>query len=74
MSQSSFTEPSLEVQLMDVPPTQPPMNQLTIIFPMYLLYVMAYILMFLSMNIVLEKEKKIMDNLVMMGMKMSAYW
>ena len=43
-------------------------------FPLYFVYTMAYLTMYLAAGIVDDKHKKRKDHLLMQGMRPSAYW
>lgn len=72
---SSYEPPQLSTHfLKNLGELPNPYGTIEIMFPIYCVYSMAYITMFLCAGIVDDKYKKIKDHMVMMGMNPGAYW
>ncbi len=71
---SAFPMPHLSIQQMPKSEWTPDVSYLQTISSIYFVYAYSFFVMFLTILLVYEKEKKIKEGMRMMGMRDSAYW
>ncbi|KAH9494885.1 ATP-binding cassette sub- A member 5 [Bulinus truncatus] len=70
----STTSPAVSVQLMDKSEFSPNTNYIQTLSSIYFVFSFSVLANYLAVNIVAEKEKKIKEGMLMMGLKGSVFW
>uniref|UniRef100_A0A2C9L5H4 ABC transporter domain-containing protein n=2 Tax=Biomphalaria glabrata TaxID=6526 RepID=A0A2C9L5H4_BIOGL len=68
------TNPTITVQLMDKPEFSPNTNYIQTLSSVYFVFSFSVLANYLAVNIVAEKEKKIKEGMLMMGLRSSVFW